>query len=136
MIYRNIPKIKSYAPGGNGIPPTAQPLNGRHIINVCIHKHSAQVYAHKLIDAHPQTWRGPCRDREDGALIKQLCRFMTCKLEDGQMDGWKDGSMEGQNKKMKGLRQREKDGRTGGQTNDGCTDDRWWKKTAERTALR
>lgn len=47
---------------------------------------------------------------------------MTCKLEDGQMDDWTDGSMEGQNKKMKVLRQREKDGRTGGQTHDGCTD--------------
>ena len=48
---------------------------------------------------------------------------MTCKPEDGQMDGWKDGSMEGQNKKVKGLRQREKDRRTGGQTDDGCTDE-------------
>ncbi len=116
MIYRNIPKIKSYTPGGNGIPPTAWSLDGRHTVNVCIHKYSAHVYA------HPQTRCGPCRDREDGALVKQLCRFMTCKLEDGQMDGWKDGSMEGQNNKMKGLKQREKDGRTGGQTDDGCTD--------------
>lgn len=38
------------------------------------------------------------------------------------MDGQKDGSMEEQNKKIKGLRQREEDGRTEGQTDDGCTD--------------
>lgn len=44
---------------------------------------------------------------------------MTCKLEDGQMDGWRDGSMEGQNIKMKG---RERDGRTEGQKDDGYTD--------------
>lgn len=77
---------------------------------------------HRFMHTSSQAWCGPCRDREDGALVKQLCRFMTCELEDGQMDDWKDGSMEGQNKKMKELRQREKDGRTGGQTHDGCTD--------------
>lgn len=36
---------------------------------------------------------------------------------DGRMDQWK-----GKIKEMKGLRRSEKDGRTGGQTDDGCID--------------
>lgn len=59
---------------------------------------------------------------EDATPVKQLRRFMTCKLEDGQMDGWKDGSMEGQNKKNERIKtEGERDGRTGGQTVDGHT---------------
>lgn len=37
---------------------------------------------------------------------------------DGRMDQWKDKIKT----TTKGLRKREKDGRTGGQTDDGCTD--------------
>lgn len=29
-------------------------------------------------------------DREDGVLVKRLCRFTACKQEDRQMDGWMD----------------------------------------------
>lgn len=57
-----------------------------------------QVYAGKLIDAQSQTWCGLFRDREDSTLVKQLFRFMTCKLEDGQMDGLKEGWINGRAK--------------------------------------
>lgn len=51
-----------------------------------------------------------CRDREDGALVKQPGRFMTCKLVDGQMDRWNDRSMEGQNRKKNKWMDRLEDG--------------------------
>ena len=60
-----------------------------------------------------------------------MCVRCTDRWMDGRMDQWK-GKI-----KKKGLRRREKDVRTGGQADDGCTQtDRWRKKTAERTALR
>lgn len=68
---------------------------------------------------------------EDSTLVKQLCRFMTCKLQDGQMDGWKDGSMKGQNK-IKKRRERRVEGQEDNQMMDGQTK-RLRKTTAERT---
>lgn len=44
MIYRNIPKIKSYVPRGNGISQPAWNVYVSHAINVCMHKYSAYKF--------------------------------------------------------------------------------------------
>lgn len=83
-----------------------------------------KVNAHKLRDA-----LRPVLGMERTALVvKQGRGFITCKQEDGRMNGWRDGLMQGQNRKIiKGMRKRQMDGRTGGQTDDGCRDG-WMKE--------
>lgn len=60
-------------------------------------------------------------------MVKQDRRFITCKQEDGQMNGWRDRLMEGQNRKIiKGMRKgRWMEGQE--DKHDGCGDG-WMKE--------